>query len=116
MPNADGAEVINTDIWVQAKASAITRIIQRFDFGQGPDVLVLSEVESQQALDAIKAALPDAGAAYPYAILIDADPTRLDPKPDRRGMKVSKLALVPGVNGQPVRVTQIKATELKPIF
>ena len=109
MPNADSAEVINTEAWVQAKASAVARVIQRFDFGKGPDVLVLSEVESQQAMDAIKAALPDAGAAYVTAVLVDADPNRPDPKPDRRGIKVavlSKLAMASQAVSFPVDLTK----------
>lgn len=113
MPNGDSAEIINSEPWVQAKAAAVARVIQRFDFGRGPDVLVLSEVESQLALDALKAALPDAGTAYPTAVVIDADPTRPDPKPDRRGIKVailSKLPLAPGsATSFPVDLTNAPA-------
>ncbi|MGI2036111.1 endonuclease/exonuclease/phosphatase family protein [Rhizobium panacihumi] len=95
MPNGENAEVINTAEWVAAKGAAIARVIQRFDFGKGPDIIVLPEVESDVALQAIRTSLDAGGAAYPTAVLVDVDPNRPEPKPDQRGIKVgilSKLA------------------------
>ncbi|UDF04059.1 endonuclease/exonuclease/phosphatase family protein [Asticcacaulis sp. AND118] len=116
MPNGSSNEVINTPAWVDAKAAAVARVIQRFDFGQGPDVLVLTEVESQASLDAIKDQLKDKGAAYKTAILIDADPNRPAPKPDQRGIKVailSKLSLAAGVKPQTFPVDLTKSANCK---
>ncbi|WP_343685588.1 endonuclease/exonuclease/phosphatase family protein [Asticcacaulis sp.] len=99
MPNSSSNEVINTPAWVSAKAANVARVIQRFDFGRGPDVLVLTEVESQASLEAIKGALNNAGAAYVTAVLLDADPNRPAPKPDQRGIKVALLSKLPLANG-----------------
>lgn len=95
MPNGDGAEVINSPEWVAAKAAAIAQVIQRFDYGKGPDVLILTEVESQAALEAIRARLTNGNTTYPTAVLTDADPNRSDPKPDLRGIKVAVLSKLP---------------------
>jgi len=112
MPNGDSAEVINSPEWVSAKGAAVARVIQRFDFGKGPDVLVLSEVESRNALDAILASLADKGAAYKTAVLIDADPNRAGPKPDRRGIKVAILSKLPMASGQTPRAIPIDLSQI----
>ena len=98
--NGDNAEIINTADWVKAKAASVARVIQRFDFGKGPDVVLLPEVESKIALEAIKQALDNQGAAYTTVVLVDVDPTRPDPKPDQRGIKVGLLSKLP-LQGEP---------------
>lgn len=108
-PNADNAEVINTPEWVAAKAAALARVVSRYDGGKGPDVLILSEVESQAALDAIRNALPN-GAAYVTAAFFDADPGRPAPKPDRRGIDVALLSKLPAVAGAPAQSHPVDLT------
>ncbi len=91
-------ETLNDPAWVDAKAAAIARVINRFDGGVGPDVLVLTEVESKAALDAIKTALTGS-ADYLSEVFFDADPTRPDPKPDFRGIDVAILSKLPFTDG-----------------
>ena len=48
---------VDPDNRTRAKASAIARVVSGFDAGKGPDVLVLTEVESEAALEAVRDAL-----------------------------------------------------------
>lgn len=78
--NGDGGETIETEVWVKAKAAALARVIGRFDENKGPDILVLSEIESAAALAALKAALPNAGT-YQTTVFFDSDPISYPPGP-----------------------------------
>lgn len=96
--NGRGGETIETEDWVKAKAAALARVIGRFDENKGPDILVLSEIESAAALAALKAALPNAGA-YQTTVFFDSDPTRPVPKPDPRGIRLAMLSKLPVAGG-----------------
>lgn len=91
-------ETLNNESYVDAKAAAISRVINRFDNGRGPDVLVLTEIESQRALNALKSALPSS-EDYQSQVFFDADPNRPSPKPDFRGIDVAILSKLPIASG-----------------
>ncbi|MEM9395782.1 MAG: endonuclease/exonuclease/phosphatase family protein [Pseudomonadota bacterium] len=102
-------ETINSTEIVAAKATAIARVISRFDGGDGPDVLVLTEIESQTALSALLSALPNA-SEYQTEVFFDADPTQPAPKPDFRGIEVAILAKLPLADGSVPRSHVIDLT------
>ncbi|WP_299775843.1 endonuclease/exonuclease/phosphatase family protein [uncultured Tateyamaria sp.] len=87
-------ETLNDTAYVSGKAASIARVINRFDNGKGPDVLVLTEIESQVALSALKDAL-SSPSDYKTEVFFDADPNRPGPKPDFRGIDVAILARLP---------------------
>lgn len=91
-------ETINSSEYMDAKSAAIARVISRFDNGEGPDVLVLTEIESLVSLSALKDALASS-ADYQTQVFFDADPNRSGPKPDFRGIDVAILSKLPLASG-----------------
>lgn len=103
-------ETLNDAAYVSAKAAAIGRVINRFENGEGPDILVLTEIESEAALNALKASLAPSDA-YRTKVFFDADPNRPVPKPDFRGIDVAILAKLPLATGSTPRSHVIDLTE-----
>lgn len=103
-------ETLNDASYVSAKAAAIGRVINRFEDGEGPDILVLTEIESEASLDALKAALAPSDA-YQTKVFFDADPNRPVPKPDFRGIDVAILAKLPLAAGSTPESHMIDLTD-----
>lgn len=91
-------ETLNDAAYVSGKAAAIGRVINRFEDGEGPDVLILTEIESEASLNALKDALAPS-AAYQTQVFFDADPNRPAPKPDFRGIDIAILSKLPLATG-----------------
>lgn len=91
-------ETLNNAEYVGAKSAAIARVINRFDNGVGPDVLILTEIESLVSLSALKNTLA-LSADYQTQVFFDADPNRPGPKPDFRGIDVAILSKLPLASG-----------------
>lgn len=104
------AETLHNDSWVAEKAKSVARVVARFDEGRGPDIVVLTEIESEAALNALRAALPNGGAAYVTSVIFDADPNRPAPKPDRRGIDVALLSKLSKQSGMDPRTHAVDLT------